>query len=187
MCVHIDLSLSVIFYTQLPPAPQIELIVDKPHLSAVVRRPLVRIRRESLAPHTQTHTHTQFSSHTHYKVQYHLSDDLLTYPLAHSVRLHARIQLPPHRRSPDAVAKNAPWNTVSTMTYATMRPLRSWRRTQAKRTPKARWRALCRGDTAGAGRRCRTACGMGVSGSNLNMSTLDGECFKDETMIFLSS
>lgn len=31
---------------QLPPAPQIELIVDKPHLSAVVRRPLVRIRRK---------------------------------------------------------------------------------------------------------------------------------------------
>lgn len=31
---------------QLPPAPQIELVVDKPHLTGVLRRPLVRIRRK---------------------------------------------------------------------------------------------------------------------------------------------
>lgn len=31
---------------QLPPPPQIELVVDKPHLNGVVRRPLVRIRRK---------------------------------------------------------------------------------------------------------------------------------------------
>jgi len=30
----------------LPPPPQIELVVDKPHLMNVLRRPLVRIRRE---------------------------------------------------------------------------------------------------------------------------------------------
>ena len=30
---------------QLPPPPQIELVVDKPHLMNVLRRPLVRIRR----------------------------------------------------------------------------------------------------------------------------------------------
>lgn len=32
---------------QLPPPPQIELVVDKPHLMNVLRRPLVRIRRKS--------------------------------------------------------------------------------------------------------------------------------------------
>lgn len=31
---------------QLPPPPQIELVVDKPHLMNVLRRPLVRIRRK---------------------------------------------------------------------------------------------------------------------------------------------
>lgn len=34
----------------LPPPPQIELVVDKPHLMNVLRRPLVRIRREYGAP-----------------------------------------------------------------------------------------------------------------------------------------
>ncbi|EGK96317.1 AGAP013121-PB [Anopheles gambiae str. PEST] len=31
---------------ELPPPPQIELVVDKPHLMGVLRRPIVRIRRE---------------------------------------------------------------------------------------------------------------------------------------------
>lgn len=34
------------FLVQLPPPPQIELVVDKPHLMGVLRRPIVRIRRE---------------------------------------------------------------------------------------------------------------------------------------------
>lgn len=34
----------------LPPPPQIELVVDKPHLMNVLRRPLVRIRREYESP-----------------------------------------------------------------------------------------------------------------------------------------
>lgn len=34
------------FLLQLPPPPQIELVVDKPHLMNVLRRPLVRIRRK---------------------------------------------------------------------------------------------------------------------------------------------
>lgn len=33
---------------QLPPPPQIELVVDKPHLMGVLRRPIVRIRRKCL-------------------------------------------------------------------------------------------------------------------------------------------
>lgn len=31
---------------KLPPPPQIELVVDKPHLMGVLRRPIVRIRRK---------------------------------------------------------------------------------------------------------------------------------------------
>uniref|UniRef100_A0A182VX37 Uncharacterized protein n=1 Tax=Anopheles minimus TaxID=112268 RepID=A0A182VX37_9DIPT len=33
-----------IYVLQLPPPPQIELVVDKPHLMGVLRRPIVRIR-----------------------------------------------------------------------------------------------------------------------------------------------
>lgn len=34
---------------QLPPAPQIELVIDNPHLQGVLKRPLVRVRSELFA------------------------------------------------------------------------------------------------------------------------------------------
>lgn len=44
--------LSFSFFTiQLPPPPQIELVLDKPHLMGVLRRPIVRIRRKYLTMH----------------------------------------------------------------------------------------------------------------------------------------
>ena len=33
-------------YLQLPPPPQIELVLDRPHLLGILKRPIVRIRRE---------------------------------------------------------------------------------------------------------------------------------------------
>lgn len=43
--LHIICS-NILSMLQLPPPPQIELVVDKPHLMGVLRRPLVRIRRK---------------------------------------------------------------------------------------------------------------------------------------------
>lgn len=39
-------------FLQLPPPPQIELVLDKPHLMGVLRRPIVRIRRKYLTIYT---------------------------------------------------------------------------------------------------------------------------------------
>lgn len=46
ICLYVFLIICFKSHPQLPPPPQIELVVDKPHLMNVLRRPLVRIRRK---------------------------------------------------------------------------------------------------------------------------------------------
>lgn len=135
---------------QLPPPPQIELVVDKPHLMGVLRRPIVRIRRKclfclenpqislTLNPSSSSSSSTLRSGNRHH-------------------------QRPPARRCRPG-EKTAP---ASKTTRPRCGARRRWpssksppRRTRNRRV---RWPVRCPGATAGVGRPCRTASGAAVS------------------------